>query len=260
MTSGDHALYQGQVLHRRLKPVRHVLRYRVFHVLLDIDHIDELAGRLRLFSRNHFNLFAFHDADYTNGKALRTHAEELMMAAGIEPDGGSIRLLTMPRLLGYAFNPLSTWFCHSADGALSAVIYEVSNTFGERHHYVIAAQLGRTVLQQFAPKRFHVSPFLPMDMEYAFRVGIPDERLAIGITVSDLNGAVLSAVHTARRADITDGALLRTALTYPLATLKVTAGIHWEALKLWVKRVPLFRKPPPASNTVTVGETIRTGG
>lgn len=260
MTSGAHALYHGQVLHRRLKPVRHVLRYRVFHLLLDIDRIDELSDRLRLFARNHFNLFAFHDADYTKGKGLRAHAEELLRTAGIEPDGGAIRLLTMPRLLGYAFNPLSTWFCHGVDGALRAVIYEVSNTFGERHHYVIATQSGGDTLHQSAPKRFHVSPFLPMAMEYTFRVGVPDEKLAIGITVSDLNGPVLFAVHTARRAHITDGALLRTALTYPLATLKVTAGIHWEALKLWVKRVPLFHKPPPPAEAVTVGKTIRTSG
>lgn len=260
MSKGPHALYRGQVLHRRLKPVRHVLRYRVFHFLLDIDRIDELSGRLRLFARDHFNLFAFHDGDYTNGKGLRAHAEDLLRAAGIEPDSGPIHLLTMPRLLGYAFNPLSTWFCHGVDGTLRAVIYEVSNTFGERHYYVIAAQPGGRALHQSAPKRFHVSPFLPMEMDYAFRVNAPDERLAIGITVSDPNGPVLSAIHTARRADITDGALLGAAFTYPLMTLKVTAGIHWEALKLWIKRAPLFRKPPPATNAVTVGETIRTGG
>ncbi|MCX7285206.1 MAG: DUF1365 family protein [Novosphingobium sp.] len=249
----DHALYHGHVLHRRLRPARHLLRYRVFHLLLDIDRIDDLAADLRLFSRNRFNLFAFHDSDHGDGRALRAHAESLLQAAGIATDGGPIRLLTMPRLLGYAFNPLNTWFCHGRDGTLRAVIYEVSNTFGERHNYVIPARDGAQTLHQFAPKRFHVSPFLPMDMAYAFRVLPPGEKLALGITVSDDAGPVLAAIHTASKAALTDRSLLKTALAYPLATLKVTAGIHWEALKLWRKRVPLFRKPPPPGSPITIG-------
>lgn len=249
----DGALYLGHVLHRRLRPSVHVLRYRVLHMALDIDRIDALARRLRLFSHGRFNLFAFHDRDVGDGGPLRPHAERLLDEAGITPDGGRIVLLTMPRILGYAFNPLSTWFCHGADGALRAVIYEVSNTFGERHNYVIAANPDARTLHQSTAKRFHVSPFLPMDLDYAFRIQPPGERLGIGITVSDAQGPVLAAVHTARRAALSDAALLRAAIAYPLATLKVTAGIHWEALKLWIKRVPLFRKPAPPEQSVTVG-------
>ncbi|MES2301917.1 MAG: DUF1365 domain-containing protein [Pseudomonadota bacterium] len=251
----DGALYKGHVLHRRLRPRVHVLRYRVLHMLVDIDRVGELAARLRLFGHNQFALFSFHDRDYGAGdKApLRTHAESLLRSAGIDPDGGAIHLLTMPRVLGYAFNPLSTWFCHGRDGALRAVIYEVSNTFGERHSYVIATTSGAREVRQSAPKRFHVSPFLPMAMDYAFRVHPPDERLAIGIMVSDGAGPVLSAIHTARREALTDAALLRAAVAYPLVTLKVTAGIHWEALKLWSKQVPLFRKPPPPTAPFTRG-------
>jgi hypothetical protein len=249
----DGALYLGHVLHRRLRPCVHVLRYRVLHMALDIDRIDDVAARLLLFSRGQFNLFSFHNRDVGNGGPLRAHAERLLNEAGITPDGGRIVLLTMPRILGYAFNPLSTWFCHGADGALRAVIYEVSNTFGERHNYVMAAEPGAGTLHHSAPKRFHVSPFLPMDLDYAFRIQPPGERLGIGITVSDAQGPVLAAVHTARRKALSDAALLRAAIAYPLATLKVTAGIHWEALKLWIKRVPLFRKPPPPAQSVTVG-------
>lgn len=248
------ALYHGHVLHRRLRPAVHVLRYRVLHLLLDIDRIDELAQRLRLFSHGRFNLFSFHDRDVGDGKALRRHAERLLREAGLAPDGGRILLLTMPRMLGYAFNPLSTWFCHDADGRLRAVIYEVSNTFGERHNYVIEAKPDAVTLHQSAGKRFHVSPFLPMDLAYAFRIQPPGQRLGIGITVSDEQGPILAAVHTARREDLSDSALLRASFAYPFATLKVTSGIHWEALKLWLKRVPLFRKPPPPAEAMTIGQ------
>jgi DUF1365 family protein len=234
------ALYVGHVMHHRLRPRVHRLRYRLFSVLLDLDQIDALSSRLRLFSRGRFNLFGFYDCDHGDGsdRPLREQAEALLARGGID-HGGPIQILTIPRLLGFAFNPLIVWFCHDRTGALCAIIYEVHNTFGERHSYVLSVEADRDEVQQDVAKRFHVSPFLPMAMDYAFRVNPPGDTLSIAITARDADGPVLFAVQRARRRALTDTALLRVAITHPLLTLKVVAGIGWEAARLWVKRVPV---------------------
>jgi DUF1365 family protein len=252
------ALYVGHVVHRRTRPRAHRLRYRIFSLLLDLDEIDALAGRLRVFSRGRFNLFAFHDRDYAagTGEPLRVQVERHLAAAGIAPDGGPIRLLTMPRILGFAFNPLSVYFCHARDGALRAILYEVNNTFGERHSYLLPVDRPDAIRQRCA-KRFHVSPFLGLDMRYAFRVSPPDARLAIAITGSDRDGVLITAVHSADRRPLTDAALLRVFATHPLLTIKVVGGILWEALRLWTKGVPVRHRPPPPSHPVTIARTAR---
>jgi len=247
-------LYVGQVMHRRLRPRVHRLRYRLFSLLLDLDEVDDLARRLRLFSRGRFNLFAFHDRDHGVGTAepLRAQVERHLRAAGIAPDGGAIRLLTMPRILGYAFNPLSVYFCHRRDGALTAILYEVNNTFGQRHSYLLPVAEGDiSLIRQATPKRFHVSPFMGMDMDYAFRVVPPGQRLAITIVGSDAEGPIITAALATTRRPLTDTALARAFVSHPLLTLKVVAAIGWEALKLWRKRVPVHRLPPPPDHAVT---------
>jgi DUF1365 family protein len=247
------ALYIGHVMHRRLRPRAHRLRYRIFSLLLDLDEIDDLG--LRLFSRGRFNLFAFHDRDYGDGSAmpLRSQVERHLATAGIAADGGAIRLLTMPRILGFAFNPLSVYFCHRRDGGLAATLYEVNNTFGERHSYLLPADAGDGPIRQSCAKAFHVSPFLAMDLDYTFRTAVPAQRLGIAITASDAAGPILSAVHSAGRRALTDAALVRAFITHPLLTIKVVGGILWEALKLWGKRIPVHRHPPPPSLPVTIG-------
>jgi DUF1365 family protein len=249
------ALYIGDVMHHRVRPKVHRLRYRIFSLLLDLDEIDDLDARLRLFSRNCFNLFAFHDRDYAGGASepLRDQIERHMRSAGITPDGGAIRLLTMPRILGFAFNPLSVWFCHRRDGTLAAILYEVNNTFGERHSYMlpVAADQAGAVRQDCA-KRFHVSPFLGLDMHYGFRVVPPAARLSIAVKAADREGIVLTAVHSATRKDLTDAALARTFVTHPLLTLKVVGGILWEAARLWIKGVRVHPHPAPPEQPITL--------
>ncbi|MET0338532.1 MAG: DUF1365 domain-containing protein [Caulobacter sp.] len=250
------ALYVGEVRHWRVRPREHVLRYRVFMLLLDLDAVDDVLSRLRLLARGRLGLMSFNAADYgdRSGRPLRGQVEVRLAEAGIEA-GGAIRLLTMPRILGYGFNPLSLYFCHRPDGALAAILYEVSNTFGERHAYLIATpQKGDDLVRQSAPKRFYVSPFMDMDLSYAFTVQPPGEKTSVAITVSDGEGPMLTASFAGQRRPLTDGQLLRAWLGHPLLTFKVMVGIHWEALKIWRKGVGFRHRPPLPAHAVTVGE------
>ena len=246
------ALYRCLVTHCRLAPTRHRLRYRIFTLLLDLAALDDEASSLRLFSRNRFNLVALYDRDYGDGRGPLAWARAQMEQAGMETAGSRILLLTMPRLLGYAFNPLSVYFCHGADGALRAILYEVRNTFGQRHSYFIAvAGEAGEMVQQSCAKDFYVSPFMDMAMGYEFTLRPPGEKLALLIKLRDAHGIVLTAALTGRRTSLTDAALLRGVAAYPLMTLKVVAGIHWEALRLWLKGVKLRPRPAPPVEPVS---------
>lgn len=255
MTSGS-AIYVGEVRHRRTRPRVHSLRYRVFMLLLDLDELTALDRGLRRFSQSRFNLFAFYPRDHGDGsdRPLRTQIEARLGEAGIAFDSGAIRLLCLPRVLGYVFNPLSLYFCHARDGRLAAIVYEVSSTFGERHAYVVAADaLGGEVVRQRADKRLHVSPFLPMDLTYAFRIKPPGDTLAVVIDTDDAEGLILHASFTGERRPLTDAELVKAFLTHPLLTLKVTAGIHWEAIKLVAKGLRLRGGPPAPAEGASVG-------
>ncbi len=252
MASG---LYVGQVMHRRMRPRAHRLKYRIFMMLLDLDEIDGLAAQSWLFSRNGFNLLGFHDRDFgdRSGTPLRPQIEGHLCDAGLGEATASIRLLTMPRVLGYVFNPISVYFCHRADGSLGAMLYEVSNTFGERHSYLIPVK-GETdgQIRQHCSKALHVSPFISMDVSYDFRIGPPGEGVTIAIAEHDAAGLLLTASFVGRREPFGDVALLRAFVTHPLLTIKVVGGIHWEALRLWIKGVPLTDRPPAPERAVTL--------
>jgi DUF1365 family protein len=228
-------------MHRRLRPKIHQLNYRVFWLLLDLAEIDDLDRRLRLFSRNRFNLLSFHDADYGDGSgALRPQVEVWMAQAGIDLDGGPIRLLTMPRVLGYVFNPLSLYYCHFPDGRLAAMVYEVTNTFGIRHAYVIPVPVEDQtagLIRQGAAKALYVSPFMGMEMDYQFRGHTPGERLDMTIDGLDKDGVLITAAIAAERQPLEDRRIVAATSAIPLMTFKVIWAIHWEALKLLLKGV-----------------------
>lgn len=253
------ALYTGAVVHRRFAPRQHALRYRCFWLLLDLAEIDDLASRLTLFSRQRFNLFSFRDADHGAGtdEPLRSQIDRILAEAGLDITGGSVQILCMPRVLGYVFNPLSVYFCRRADGALAAVLYEVSNTFGERHSYLIPAEPDQTgTVRQECDKRFYVSPFMDMDLRYEFRLTPPDRTVAVAIRCVKAGEDVIAAALTGRRREIGDATLLKTFLTHPLVTAKVIAAIHWEALTLWRKGIGLRPRPAPPARPVTI---VRSG-
>jgi DUF1365 family protein len=249
------ALYMGRVIHRRYRPRVHKLDYRVFWLHLDLDELDTLGRRLKTFARNRFNLFSFHDRDYgdRSGRPIKPQIEAYLAGAGIAA-GGRITVLTMPRILGYVFNPLSVFFCHRPDGALAAIFYEVTNTFGERHSYLIpVTDPIAHPIRQSVEKCFFVSPFLNMDLAYDFRVEPPGGNVVVGIAVRDPDGPMLNAVLRGDRADLSDRSLLSAFVRVPLLTLKVVAGIHWEAIFLVLKRVGLRKKPAPPLHPVSLG-------
>ncbi|SHG89177.1 hypothetical protein SAMN02745157_5008 [Kaistia soli DSM 19436] len=250
-------LFSGTVVHRRLRPKRHQLRYRVFWLLLDLDELDALDGRLRLFSRGRFNMLSFYDGDHgaSDTMTLRQLVTGQLHAAGITQPIAAIRLLTMPRMFGYAFNPISLFFCHAPDGQLAAIVYEVHNTFGQRHSYIAAIDGpadSDNLFRHACQKQFYVSPFLGMDLDYDFAVRPPADAVSLAVNGSDEAGIVIATSMTGERHAITDRSLLGAVFSHPLLTLKVIAGIHWEALKLWRKGVPLTRRPPPPSIAVTL--------
>ncbi len=254
--TGASALYVGEVSHVRLRPKRHALRYRIFMLLLDLDEAPALARRLRWFSLGRFNLTSFRERDHGDGSdtPLRLQVERHLDAAGLAIAGGPIRLLCMPRVLGHGFNPLSVYFCYTPGQQLKAILYEVSSTFGERHSYLMPAEPdARGVVRQSAAKRLHVSPFMDMDLVYSFRILPPAERLDVIIRTFDREGLLLNARFAAARRPLDDAALLRAWFAHPLLTLKVIAGIHWEALRLIAKGMTLKAGKPAPVEPVSVG-------
>lgn len=254
-------LYPGRVDHTRLRPRRHALAYRIFMLRLDLDDLVGAAAGPRLFSHNRFNLLSIHDRDHGDGSAtpLRDQVRLRLRAAGLAHAGARIEALLMPRILGRAFNPLTIYFCHDIGGDLAAILYEVHNTFGERHNYMIAAHPTPGPVRQRAPKRFHVSPFMDMDLDYRFEVTPPGDRVSIRIAVSDAAGPMLMASFAGQGEPMTDASLLRAWITHPWQTVGVLAAIHWEALKIFAKGLGYRRRPPAPAAAVTMGVECKTG-
>ncbi len=247
-----HALLPGTVVHRRLWLLNHRLEYRVFSVLLDLDRLDELDQSCRLFSRNRFNLLSFHDRDHgpRDGTPVADWVRRELAAANL-PRPDRIELVCFPRVLGQVFNPISVHFCWRA-GALIAILYEVRNTFGDLHGYLVPIAADRPMHSHGCAKEFYVSPFLPIAGRYQFRVSAPDDDYRLTIRHELQGRGALVATHVATRRAMTDAAIFATVCRHPLLAAKVLTGIHWEALKLWLKGAPFHHRPSPPTALVTV--------
>ncbi len=259
-------LYECEVMHHRFTPMVNRFVYRIFMLAIDLDELEELHAGHRLFSYNRPNLFSFRDRDYLPmdepvhqgtqpapalpaGATLKARVLAYLRSHGQDLTGGRVLLVTLPRVAGYLFNPVSFYFCYDSDGQFAAAVVEVTNTFREMKPYFIgAADRAGAGLHRRTPKHFYVSPFSDVDVAFDFRLHPPGEACAVQI--DDFAGAerTLTTTLTGRRRRLTDARLAWYTLKYPLVTLQVIALIHWQAFVLWCKRVPWFPKAARASD------------
>lgn len=243
-------LYVGSVRHRRHAPRRHAFTYPVFLALLDIDRIPELMGRSRLTSYNRWNWATFDERDHFGdpGRPLRERVAQDAAASGVELPDGPIFLLTSLRYLGYSFNPVSFFYCYDRGGELRAVLAEVNNTFVETHNYWLTQASCTGTRRYRTPKVFHVSPFLPLAMDYEFAFSEPGDRLAVHIDTLQRGDRVLDATIALRWHPWEPTGIRRTLVRFPWMTAKVIVAIHFQALRLYLKRLRFYPHPgtPPS--------------
>ncbi|MEM6712752.1 MAG: DUF1365 domain-containing protein [Pseudomonadota bacterium] len=241
-------LYQGTVMHHRLRPKQHRFTYKVYSVLMDLDRQSQMSSLSPLVSHNRWNFFSVHDRDHgpADGSPLRPWADKLLLEAGLEERPARIVLLCYPRIFGAVFNPLSVYYAYDSGDQLVGVIYEVRNTFGERHSYVIKVEREHITgagLKQTRRKRFFVSPLMDMDMRYYFTMRPPSDTVSIIIKEHDAEGLFLTATFDGKAKRVSTATLLAEAMRLPFLTAKVVGGIHFEALRLWLKGIKLRSRP-----------------
>ncbi len=236
-------LYECSVFHRRFAPKEHEFHYRLFYFLIDLDELPELDRSLRLLKINQPALYSFCESDHIS-HGMPTARESVLRYLhdqGITTPVGRILLLTLPRVLGYIFNPISVYFCFDESGAPLTSIAEVGNTFGEWKSYLVPLTEDGSFHRRVV-KHYYVSPFSDLDLEFDFRFHLPDESLRVFIDDYRGEKRELLSTLTGKRIPLTDGTLFRFSFKYPLLTLRVILGIHWQALLLWLKGLQARRK------------------
>ena len=247
----------GVVRHTRWRPVQHAFAYPAFFWLLPLRRLR--ARPEPALSRNRFGWASFHDADHGDGRAdCLAWFDELLAREGIAGADGEVWLHCLPRMLGHAFKPVRFWYAHRADGALAAIVAEVNNTFGERHCYLLAGPGLGWGRELQARKVFHVSPFCRAEGRYRFRFlrtdlsgGAAEPRTVVRVEHDDDQGLLLSTSVSGRLQPLTRRGLRSVLWRMPLQSLSVVSRIHWQALRLWWRGVPFFRKPAPPAPAVT---------
>ena len=246
-------IYTGKVIHKRFKPKEHYFKYNVFSLLIDLNELEEINKYINFFSYNKFNILSFYDKDHgdRDGSSIKLWVKKNLRNIGIMTEDISIKLLCYPRIFGYVFNPLSTYFIYNKHSELISIFYEVKNTFGEQHTYIFKAQDEKTV-QNKCKKKFYVSPFIEMDCEYHFKTLNPREQLSVVINQNDKDGKLLFASQDGISKDFNNKNLILSYLTHPLMTFKIIGAIHYEAFKLWAKRIKLIAKKIKLKNNITI--------
>lgn len=250
-----HSIVDATVVHRRLRPRENAFRYKVGYLCLGLGSLESVAGRWLKLDRR--GLVSFRQADHgaRDGSDLQTWLKEILQQHGLaEHCNGEVVLMTMPRMLGYVFNPVSFWFCRDKAGAVRAVLCEVNNTFGESHCYLVGHEDQAPIQpDQWLEGRkvFHVSPFLPIEGGYRFRFRLDEEHAHVDVNYHDAQGLMLSTSVGGHREALDDRSVLRRFLGNPTMTFGVVARIHWQALHLWRKRARFYSKPAPPSELVT---------
>ena len=264
MSRGPPALlFTGRVAHVRHVAPSNRFAYRIWMLSVDLDRLDEIAAASRLFRRRRFAAVTLHEADHgpRDGTPLRPWITAQLQAAGMADAAARIHFMCIPRLLGFAFNPIAFFFCHDAEGRLRAVLHQVKNTFGDQHAYlmpVAAARAPGSLVRQTASKRLHVSPFFDMQGGYRFSFVAPDFNadatgFALSIRYGTANERRLTASMRLSGAKMTDAALLRAIGAMPLMPLKVVAAIHAQAIRLWWRGARFHRAPPAPNEPITPG-------
>lgn len=246
-------IYTGKVIHKRFKPKEHYFKYNVFSLLIDLNELEEINKYIKFFSYNKFNIISFYDKDHgdRDGSSIKLWVKKNLRNIGIMTEDISIKLLCYPRIFGYVFNPLSTYFIYNKHSKLISIFYEVKNTFGEQHTYIFKAHDEKTV-QNKCKKKFYVSPFIEMDCEYHFKTLNPREQLSVVINQNDKDGKLLFASQDGISKDFNNKNLILSYLTHPLMTFKIIGAIHYEAFKLWAKRIKLIAKKIKLKNNITI--------
>ena len=246
-------IYTGKVIHKRFKPKEHYFKYNVFSLLIDLNELEEINKYIKFFSYNKFNIISFYDKDHgdRDGSSIKLWVKKNLRNIGIIKEDIRIKLLCYPRIFGYVFNPLSTYFIYNKHSELISIFYEVKNTFGEQHTYIFKAQDEKTV-QNKCKKKFYVSPFIEMDCEYHFKTLNPREQLSVVINQNDKDGKLLFASQDGISKDFNNKNLILSYLTHPLMTFKIIGAIHYEAFKLWAKRIKLIAKKIKLKNNITI--------
>jgi DUF1365 family protein len=245
-------ILHARVVHVRHRPFRKRFQYRIWALLLDLDRLNEANASSRLFAHDRAGIVSFHALDHgpRDGSPLRAWAEGVLASAGVDRPA-RIRLLAMPRVLGYVFNPITLYLCEDESGEPSAVIYQVKNTFGDQHPYVARLSGGMPHCHT-AEKTMHVSPFIGMAARYGFTLALSDRRIGLVINEHEGDERVLTASLAARRVPMTDAHLLRALVSMPFVTVTTMVAIHWHAVWLWLKGAQYHQRPSPPSPTSTI--------